>query len=134
MRMRFPIAGAAALACSAWMWGCAAGPDGAAGTEGQYEENAVVHTATPEDTERLRASEPIAADTARLYVNGLGCPLCASNVDQQLSRQKTIRSFNVDLSTGIVSVAFAPGRHPSPRDLVNIVEDAGFTLVKIETP
>lgn len=96
-------------------------------------ENPVNHEASAADVAATRSSAPIAAGSAVLYVNGLGCPLCASNIDKQLHRVEGVERVTVDLSLGKVDVAFASGAaRPSPAVLGDAVEDAGFTLVKIE--
>ncbi|MCC6425937.1 MAG: heavy-metal-associated domain-containing protein [Phycisphaerales bacterium] len=109
--------------------GCASG----SGSEHAVEENAVIHTATPEQIAATHSQAPIRGDSATLYVNGLGCPLCASNIDKQLLRLDGIKEAVVDLGAGTVRVGFDPSaKHPSPHDLSETVLDAGFTLVRIE--
>lgn len=104
----------------------------AASNEPQYEEKPITHTVTPADLEHAKDTKPIATTGAVLYVNGLGCPLCASNIDRQLKRVRGITSINVDLSVGRVELGLLAGKQPSPARLGEAVEDAGFTLVKIE--
>lgn len=79
-------------------------------------------------------SAPIATPTATLVVEGLSCPLCASNVDEQLLRVPGVRSADVDLGTGRVKVTLADSGRPSARALAAAVEESGYTLVDIETP
>lgn len=112
---------------AAVMGGCAAG-----GSEPQYEENAVIHQVTAADTELAKSKEPLASTGAVLYVNGLGCPLCATNVDKQLARVKGVSTIETDLSHGLVTVGFVGSVKPSAYQLGEAVADAGFTLVKIE--
>lgn len=99
----------------------------------QYEENPINHTTTEADLATTTSKEPLKAEAATLYVNGLGCPLCATNIDMQLNRIKGIASTKVDLSTGKVDLAFVGPDRPSPKRLSDAVADAGFTLVKLET-
>lgn len=105
---------------------------GRAAGEPQYEEGAVIHQATAADLEAVKSKEPLAANQALLYVNGLGCPLCATNVDVQLKRIKGITDAKVDLGAGTVLIDMPGQTKPSPKRLADAVEDAGFTLVKIE--
>lgn len=77
------------------------------------------------------AAEP---NTAVLYVNGMGCPLCANNVDQQLLAVKGVESVRVDLGSGQVLARLSPGVQPSCEQLAQAVADSGFTLVKIDMP
>lgn len=107
--------------------GCATGMSEAA------EENAIVHDVTAAELREAQSRTPIAASGAVLYVNGLGCPLCASNVDKQLKRVPGVADIAVDLSVGRVTLGFKDGPHPSPYILGEAVADAGFTLVKVES-
>ncbi|MGQ0628575.1 MAG: heavy-metal-associated domain-containing protein [Phycisphaerales bacterium] len=112
--------------------GCAT-PGNHPGEETVYEENPINHTVSPEDIAGAKSTAPVLANAVTLYVNGLGCPLCASNIDRQLVRVKGVKAVAVDLSVGKVTLGLEPGQpHPSPARLGDAVEDAGFTLVKIE--
>lgn len=112
---------------------CSSGSGGA--TSGEVDEgNPINHEVSAADIASAKSTAPIAGDRATLYVNGLGCPLCASNIDRQLERVKGVDTVAVDLSVGKVDIAFKPGaERPSPARLGEAVEDAGFTLVKVET-
>ena len=92
------------------------------------------HTATAQDKEFLASTTPLTARWAVLYVNGLGCPLCATNIEKQLERLKGVQSSAIDLGTGTATLALlhTPGTTPpSPAAIHKAVTDAGFTLVKI---
>ncbi len=82
------------------------------------------------------STTPIESQTATLVVHGMGCPLCASNVDLQLARVKGVEKVSVDMSSGRVEVALAeaPKSRPSRAALTQAIKDSGFTLVRIETP
>lgn len=112
--------------------GCSAGP-GSSSAEPRYEEGSIVHHVSAAEHEQTRRTEPLTADRAVLWVSGLGCPQCASNVDIQLLRLKGVEEAKVDLSTGKVTIAMTGPTRPSPAQLNRAVEDAGFTLAKIET-
>jgi len=71
----------------------------------QYVQRPITHTVTQDDLVFVQTKQPLPGTNATLYVNGLGCPLCASNLDKQLARVRR----------------------------VNAEKDAGFTLVKIES-
>lgn len=96
-------------------------------------EEAVVYTQTQADKDFLTRAEPLTGSSAVLYVNGLGCPQCASNVDVQLLRLPGVNKANVDLSTGQVHLTFQGEKRPSPKRLNDAVEDAGFTLARVTT-
>jgi copper chaperone CopZ len=116
--------------------GCASTPsstDTADNEAAQYEESAIIHQVTAADRALAKSTTPIAGDSAVLWVNGLGCPQCASNIDLQLERVKGVEAIYTDLSTGKVSLAFKPGQTaPSPAQLTEAIEDSGFTLVKVK--
>jgi len=98
----------------------------------QYEQNPINHTVTDEDRAATKSKTAITTDGALLWVNGLGCPLCASNIDHQLKRVRGVKAISVDLGVGVVKLNLIQGRQPSPYTLGEAVEDAGFTLVKVE--
>lgn len=126
-----------ALASVASLASCAAGGggggEGSAASTAAMEENAIVHTVTDDDRAFAASKQAITADSAILWVNGLGCPQCATNIDLQLERMRGVNSVNVDLSNGKVTVGLSGDRRPSPAQLGKAVGDAGFTLVKVET-
>lgn len=113
--------------------GCASGPNAASG-EPQYEEGSIVHQVTAQERAYADSREPIGAESAVLWVNGLGCPLCATAIDKQLLRMDGVGSARVDLSEGKVYLGLTGQRRPSPHALGEAVKDAGFTLVKVELP
>lgn len=77
---------------------------------------------------------PLPGDSATLTVQGLSCPLCASNVDKQLLKVAGVQDVSVDLGAGLVKVRFDPARAPSEAILRKAVEDSGYTLAGITTP
>jgi copper chaperone CopZ len=98
------------------------------------DENPVVHVASTQDAGTLDSAEPVPGGTVVLYVNGLGCPLCANNLEPQMKRVRGVERVEVDLGRGVAQVALSEhGPRPSPRRFRDAVEDAGFTLVRIET-
>ncbi len=122
------LAGVALIAGLSLLVGCAS--TGGAGAVNQ--ENAVVHQVSVEDEAATHSKEPLTGESAVLWVNGLGCPQCATNIDFQLKRIRGVSDVYTDLSDGKVTVALARGTKPSPYRLSEAVKDAGMTLVKIE--
>ncbi len=96
------------------------------------EGEGVVHRASTEDARAIRSAEPIKVDKATLYVQGLSCPLCATNIDIQLRRLTGVSAASVDLSKGLVHLTLDGPIRPSPSRISRAVTDAGFTLVKID--
>lgn len=118
--------------------GCQSGPQtGAPGSPSARaaatEENAVVHSATQAEAAALDSKDPLQGKEVVLYINGLGCPQCATNADVQLRRVRGISNLRTDLSRGTVTAELADGTRPSAYRLKEAVLDAGFTLVKLET-
>lgn len=122
-----------AIASFSALAACASNGGTNSGMSAEMEENAIVHTVTDEDRALAASKQPISADSAVLWVNGLGCPQCATNIDLQLERVVGVKATNVDLSNGKVTVGLSGGNRPSPARLGKAVADAGFTLVKVET-
>lgn len=112
-----PILAAALSAAALLLTACASGPG--------------LSTASASDA--TFSTDPITADTATLTVQGLGCPLCAHNLDKQLLELDGVKEVKVDLGTGSVDVALAGSARPSPADFARAVDRSGFTLVRIQT-
>lgn len=70
--------------------------------------------------------------TATLIVHGMGCPLCANNIDKQLLALPGVETVRVDLGTGSVFVTMAEENRPTSEQLAAAVEQSGYTLVRIE--
>jgi copper chaperone len=79
-------------------------------------------------------TEPIETSTASLVVHGMGCPLCANNVDKQLLAVAGVTDVAIDLGSGVVTVQLADAGRPSKAQLARAVRESGFTLVEINTP
>lgn len=82
----------------------------------------------------LRDRTPVSAPSATLTVYGLSCPLCANSSDQQLKKIEGVRDVAIDLGEGKIRVGIAPGATPTKARFARAIKDAGFTLVKVETP
>lgn len=96
------------------------------------DENAVVHTATAEDLAFVKSTEPVSGKRVVLFINGMGCPLCVTNVDRQLLRLDAVESVDVDLGLGTAVANLHEGVvKPTPREFHRAVDNAGLTLVKM---
>ncbi|HMN96625.1 MAG TPA: heavy metal-associated domain-containing protein [Phycisphaerales bacterium] len=97
---------------------------------------------TPADAESPRAAEsgqlgsPSAPEprTAYFVVNGMGCPLCANNVDRQLRNLPGVERVTINLGTGVVAARLSPENPPSQAQLERAVRASGFTLVGSTMP
>lgn len=124
---RSAVLGAMVVGIAATFAGCASNQATTKPEEG------VVHAATAEEVAATHSTTPITANTAMLYVNGLGCPLCATSIDKQLERLSGVDKIDTDLSTGIVTISLSGTKRPSPHELSEATKDAGLTLAKIQT-
>ena len=74
---------------------------------------------------------PIEDDKAVMTVHGMGCPLCAENIDKTLAGIPGVKDSYIDMSDGSVTVNFTGEAHPSRAALAKSIVDSGFTLVNI---
>ncbi len=89
----------------------------------------------PEPTTAPTASsQPLAGSSATLVVNGMACPMCKSNINDQLLKIPGVNKVKVNLGTGEVAVNFKPDVHPTRQQLAAAVEQSGFTLREIRQP
>lgn len=72
--------------------------------------------------------------TATLWVKGLSCPFCVHNIDGQFAEMDGVERVHVDLPTGKVRVALTPDHPATRQQLVDAIDDSGFTLDRIEMP
>jgi len=86
-------------------------------------------------TQQPKTAESSTGDsTAKLYVMGMACPLCANNIDKQLLRVPGVEKVSVDLGSGLVTAKLAPANPPSREELAAAIAQSGFTLDRIEMP
>jgi copper chaperone CopZ len=91
----------------------------------------IAHSVTKGDLDELRSTNSIEGDAAELWVNGMGCPQCVTNIDLELEDLPGVASTRVDLGSGKVYVTFTGTKRPTPAQLEKAVGDAGNTLVKL---
>ena len=79
-------------------------------------------------------SDLLPPDTKRvvLHVEGLSCPLCATNIEKELNELPSAGKVTVDLATGRVVVPLEGGLLPTRSQLRRLVVDSGFSLRSIE--
>jgi len=80
------------------------------------------------------AAVPADARPVTMRLNGLSCPLCATNADKSLIRIGGVLDARTDLQSGEVEIWIDPAAPPTDDDLNNAVLDAGFTPGAITTP
>ena len=79
---------------------------------------------------------PLAVTSAQeaytLTVDGLACPFCAYGIEKHINALEGVESIEIDIDEGTVLVTTADGAEIDEADLRQAVNDAGFTLRKVE--
>lgn len=63
-----------------------------------------------------------------LRVDGLSCPFCAYGIEKKLKKTAGVKSVDVDLERGVVTVKTGEGATLTEPQLKRLVKEAGFTL------
>jgi copper chaperone CopZ len=120
--------GLSVVAAAILLTGCAAG-----GGRTPGEPEGVTHQTTQADIDMVKSTKPVQGEHAVLFINGMGCPQCVTNIDIQLAKLPGVSNPKVDLAKGTVSIDLAPAmKLPSPHRFAEAAADAGLTLAKIE--
>lgn len=83
----------------------------------------------------MKSVEPdLTGGTLTLIVHGLACPSCAAEVDRQLRQVPSVREVTMDVSAGIVQVAYDAERPPAAKDIRDAVRWGGATVISLEQP
>lgn len=69
-----------------------------------------------------------------LYVDGLACPFCAYGIEKELTGLQAVEKVEIDMNRGVVVVTLAPGASIAEALFRKAVDNAGFTLRKVEGP
>ena len=80
------------------------------------------------------AVEPASASAVTLWVEGFGCPMCATNLEYELEEIAGVMDATIDLERGTASVLLAKGESPSASQYRRAAEDSGLSLTRIEGP
>ena len=88
---------------------------------------------------RLEAAKKILLDSSSIsliYVEGLVCPSCAIGIRKNLSKMLGVDrtrfkdGINMNAETQLVTIAFKEGISIDNKDLIELVEDAGYTAIE----
>lgn len=88
---------------------------------------------------RLEAAKKILLDSSSIsliYVEGLVCPSCAIGIRKNLSkmlgvdRSRFKDGIDMNPETQLVTIAFKEGISIDNKDLIELVEDAGYTAIE----
>ena len=88
---------------------------------------------------RLAAAEEIllgSSNISLIYVEGLVCPSCAIGIRKNLSKMKAVDNkrfkdgIDMNPETQLVTIALNEGEALNTKDLIECVEDAGYTAIE----
>lgn len=71
---------------------------------------------------------------ATMWVKGMACPFCATNLEGQLEKIKGVKKITIDLGTGKVVMVLDPTMPATKEAMAKAVDNSGFTLDRIEMP
>ena len=72
--------------------------------------------------------------TATIWVKGMPCPFCASNLETYIAKIDGIEKVDADLATGRVLVQVTRVEADTEAVLRKAVDDSGFSIDTIELP
>ena len=75
-----------------------------------------------------------AGPVATMWVMGMACPFCATNLEGQLEKIKGVTKISINLGTGKVVMALDPTAPATKEAILKAVDNSGFTLDRIEMP
>ena len=76
----------------------------------------------------------ITGSSATLVVYGMSCPLCASNVEQQLQAVPGVTGVTIDMSTGETKLTLDGSNRTTRKMLADAIKRSGFTLKEVRIP
>lgn len=68
-----------------------------------------------------------------MRVDGLACPYCAYGVEKKLKQIEGVKTIDVDLNKGLVTVDVAEGTKLTEPQMKQLFKDAGFTYRSMQT-
>ena len=71
---------------------------------------------------------------AVIMVRGMSCPLCAHNIEKQLTKLPEVRSVSIDLGKGRVVASLASMDVSTKWSVEKAIRDAGFTVDRVDMP
>jgi periplasmic mercuric ion binding protein len=74
-----------------------------------------------------------AAQTLKAEVNGMVCAFCAQGIEKKLRALAQTKDVYVNLKQRIVAVELRDGQTLAPQTVRDLVKDAGYDVVSIET-
>jgi mercuric ion binding protein len=80
----------------------------------------------------LMATLAIAEETAKLQVSGVVCSFCAQGIQKRFQQTGVIKSVEVDLDKHEVSLVFLDSKTLSDTEIGDLLESAGYNLLKVQ--
>ena len=82
------------------------------------------------------ASTILAADRTptKITVDGMHCPSCAKKIVAKLTEVPGVHSVTADVKAAQMQVTASAEKNPSPKELWEAIETAGYKAVKLEGP
>ena len=74
-----------------------------------------------------------AAQTIKAEVNGMVCAFCAQGIEKKLRALSQTQDVYVNLKGRVVAVEIKDGQTLAPQTIRDLVKDAGYDVVAIET-
>jgi len=65
-------------------------------------------------------------------VTGMSCPLCAKNIEKQVSRLEGVVDVKIDLGTGRVEVVYSRAHEGDKSSIAKAIKDAGFEAIDVK--
>jgi copper chaperone CopZ len=75
----------------------------------------------------------LAETTIKATVNGMVCAFCAQGIEKRLSGLPAAKEVFVDLKQRVVAVELKPGQTLDEKTMTQEINDAGYSVVKLET-
>lgn len=139
VRLALPIAGMSCAACASRLERVLGRLDGVKDVAVSLASERATLTIEPRATEIAGVLEAIEGagfsvrpETARLRIGGMTCATCSGRVEAALRRVTGVISAQVNLASGLASVAYLPGL-ATPAELLRVVADAGYDAAPAES-
>ncbi|PHS64035.1 MAG: hypothetical protein COB12_08605 [Flavobacterium sp.] len=68
----------------------------------------------------------------KIEIKGMACPYCAYGMEKELKNISGVENVEIELKEGLAFISTPIKQKPSKESLEKIIEDAGFTVGKIE--
>ncbi len=70
-------------------------------------------------------------EKAHVTVNGMVCDHCAQSLEKVFNKEKDVKSIDVNLDTGIVTIKFNQGKNIDDKKISALITKAGYSVKEI---